>query len=343
MLSPADTKRRCAFKLLRNDKYQCQKTGDKYQPHIELYYCRFHDRYEHDRCQVLVTWAGKGARCEQLGVFDEESKMRLCEWHATKSKEEDWPEMQDAPSVMQDVPSVTKEDGWEETAAAEGADEKSTRINEVSPELTSLAKAMTIEDQMDLLTRAATKPRHPLNTDNLFLATTPQDQILPTEADDNTVTATTPTTSAHTGVGNTTSILPLPPSTLISPTLHQPPATPCNLARTPHKRTDSLNPSPSTPNTTRTPPTPSPSTPLQAHIAFLNQETTNPSRIAAMYAQCCVCLEKHGEGHMERVEECGHWYRELCARKAVKVGGRRWNCGGCWRWMSGRWTETDED
>jgi hypothetical protein len=87
--------RRCGFELPKNDRYQCQRAGDKFQPILNLWYCRNHDRHAQDRCQVLVEWAGKGAQCEQLGVLDENSRKKLCEWHLRQATGDTWLEQED--------------------------------------------------------------------------------------------------------------------------------------------------------------------------------------------------------------------------------------------------------
>lgn len=84
--------RRCSFKLPKNDKYLCQKAGNKFQPIVELWYCTRHDSHAQDRCQILVEWAGKGAQCEQLGVFDKRSLKKLCERHLSQATGHDRPE-----------------------------------------------------------------------------------------------------------------------------------------------------------------------------------------------------------------------------------------------------------
>ena len=93
MPPPSRHIRRCAFKLLKNNKYQCQKPGDNYQLALRLWYCRHHDRHAQDRCQVLVEWAGKGVQCEKLGHLDGNAGKRLCELHKTK---EEGDELEDA-------------------------------------------------------------------------------------------------------------------------------------------------------------------------------------------------------------------------------------------------------
>lgn len=117
-----------------------------------------------------------------------------------------------------------------------------------------------------------------------------------------------------------------------------------------HTRVDSLSPCTSKPQpedpNVRTPNIMAydagPGTPsrqsVNARIAFLNalqdQEASASDRIVAVYAQCCVCLEKHGEHNMREVVPCTHRYRELCLRKAKKAGIlRRFNCSSCRTWM----------
>ena len=84
---------------------------------------------------------------------------------------------------------------------------------------------------------------------------------------------------------------------------------------------------------------PPPRRSVHARIDFLNalqaQQASSLSRIAAIYVQCCVCLEKHGEYDMRQVESCKHRYRDLCLRKATKTEGlRRFNCSSCRVWMA---------
>lgn len=130
------------------------------------------------------------------------------------------------------------------------------------------------------------------------------------------------------------------PTTTPRPTLHDhktSPTTPPNetpnnptTIRTPHKRTDSFDPL-----TTKPPSSKLPFLPAQAPL--------QANRTAALYKQCCICLEPHSAEHMQVVGACGHVYRALCVVRMKKVGegggiggmGRRYNCGVCRGWVEG--------
>ncbi|KAF2133934.1 hypothetical protein P153DRAFT_381106 [Dothidotthia symphoricarpi CBS 119687] len=98
-MSPATPKlkiqtaiRRCAFKVPSNAKYQCQKPGELMQLHLNIWYCRFHDRHAKDRCQAFAEWEGSGAyaQCTGLAKFvDHKTKKKVCGQHYTLKKEEE--------------------------------------------------------------------------------------------------------------------------------------------------------------------------------------------------------------------------------------------------------------
>jgi hypothetical protein len=108
--------RRCGFKLPKNDKYQCQKAGDKFQSIVKLWYCTRHDSHAQYRCQFLVEWAGKGAQCEQLGVFHKRSGKKLCERHLSQAAGEDRPETKTEHCNDFRQGSIDHEDGWQNAA-----------------------------------------------------------------------------------------------------------------------------------------------------------------------------------------------------------------------------------
>lgn len=428
--------RRCGFKLPTNDKYQCQKAGDKFQPMVKLWYCRFHDHHAQDRCQVLVEWAGKDAQCEQLGSFDESNGKKLCEWHTVQSKRDNWLERwhglstkrkdstqtsidhevelerQDAAipddSTPDDVapPPLSPSDGTEdaikqaplidtephslltqsripeqEPPAGEqfsdakefldDSDSKPAGSNEEDPTITAIERTSashltpTFEDDTIGESKALVAAS-PLVTDNAF-----REVKTPTNDRGAGLDTTDQSESTTTAVVRNSTLLPLPTSNKITaaakdPEVRGPPDESRNQGGAPHIRIDSLSPffssrlrvwdtEVSTPTSTtheahegleRSPQstkeaygTTPPRQLVHARISFLNalrdQQASNSNRIAAVYAQCCVCLEKHGELNMRQVESCKHRYRDLCLRKATRIGSlRRFNCSSCRMWMA---------
>ncbi|KAF2624377.1 hypothetical protein BU25DRAFT_424157 [Macroventuria anomochaeta] len=356
MPSRSKTIRRCAFKLPKNNKYQCQKAGDKYQPKIKLWYCRFHDRHAQDRCPVPVTWAGRGAQCGQLGHLDEESGKKLCERHAMKSKGDGWPQMRDVPSTERQ--DSLKGKHVEHVDAQIDAESNAPSDIEDVPLGSELHEQMVPPKDDCIQAEMLTDDKHRLATLKLEEPTF----IAPEEESGPTPTAII---DAH-ALDYDAFLGALPKETLDKLTIRKTPGEPRDLGRPPRMRVDSLFPSPtSTPlkedtaissptatahaayrdvvqslGNTRLQIVPPRRTP-QARIDFLSaQDAQSPTHIAATYVQCCVCLEKHGEYNMRQVESCKHRYRDLCFRKAVKIGGlRRFNCSSCRAWMEGRQKE----
>lgn len=254
---PPPAPRRCTFKQPNNDKYQCQKAGDKYQPEMNRWYCRFHDRHAKDRCQVLVEWAGKGAQCENMGRLRNGGK-RLCEGHARET----------------------------------------TTVDEMTDKHLPPTPESSMSENSSIVLTHPTAPLRNIEHDSL---------------------------SSH----------------LLKRRSHSPPSSspekPHTEPRTPRPRIDSLF-TPPISSYTSPPPSPAPrSTPLHNPTSTTTSSTpdihanVHPSKIAAVYTQCCIFLDSHGNYNMHSVPGCGHRYRELCLRKMRKLGCvRRWNCGGCW-------------
>jgi hypothetical protein len=399
MPSRTDTIRRCAFKLPRNDKYQCQKAGDRYQLNIELWYCRFHDRHAQNRCEVLVEWAGKGAQCDQLGHLDKDSGKKLCEWHAWKSKGDGW---QDAPlkkrkDTMLTICSEELEAGRQEIVKQEqSADvtkspssppedelsgapdpEKIVEQPACAPSMENLPRCIDSQDQTSIATSrrdsAVEEGQSPADTKKLkepASIVSSNNDLSAADLSGTTELAeespvVTPILSLH-SVGEPEAITPTTPSEEVNKfTTATAPNERCNGGRSPHTRVDSLDPLTAfnlvdkgsevfapTPTVhaayrevvqSLTSPkvlqgVPSPRRALQARIDFLNaQDASSTIRNAAIYVQCCVCLERHGEYNMRQVNSCKHQYRDLCFRKATRMGSlRRFNCSSCRVWMAER-------
>jgi hypothetical protein len=252
--------RRCAFKVPKNERYQCQKAGDKHQLNIDLWYCSFHDLHAQDRCQVLVQWAGMGAQCEQLGVLDEDSGVKLCELHRLKYEDET--------DALRDNNLKEFQDG-------------AATVEERLEKVDSLVRDLHL---------------YPIKLEHEEYTTAPSSR---TE-----VFSAIKEHPIHTPFSNTPNTPKQPTHTLTTPTSH--------------KRTSSFF------------------FPLRTPFSSTLLPTPSPSRNAALYVQCCVCLEQHSEQTMSVVEPCGHRYRELCLRKVVTGGMRRkFNCRGCGAWMGG--------
>ena len=347
MPPPSRHIRRCAFKLPKNNKYQCQKPGDNYQPVLSLWYCRRHDRHAQDRCQVLVEWAGKGVQCEKLGYLDGVTGKRLCDLHNTKEEEDGGNHVQHH---------------------SPGEREKCARDNDA--QVTIQHKRVKIEDDLDCDAMASTSPQSiPLDratppsapTANALEKKSPTNMACTPPAQQRKQTPpssrapSTPPSPCHPPLDperpvptprNHASYIPHPPKqTVVIPLQRIPQAAPSpttptsrttitspenrsHPARPPRKRADSLIPS-----------SPTPAHPLLTLHAALHSPSSpsSPHRITALYAQCCVCLERHGEVGMRVVAGCGHRYREVCLKKAVKGGAglRRFLCGGCRVWGEG--------
>jgi hypothetical protein len=59
-----------------------------------------------------------------------------------------------------------------------------------------------------------------------------------------------------------------------------------------------------------------------------------PEHIAALYLQCNICLENHNTADMNKIEGCGHQYKESCLQDFLRRKGvRKYNCTGCWSWL----------
>lgn len=437
--------RRCGFKLPNNDKYQCQKAGDKFQPVVDLWYCRLHDRHTQDRCQVLVRWAGKGAQCEQLGVLDKTSGRKLCDWHLSQANRDTWLEDETEHSDHSRPQSIERADVWQRAAKMDDtAPNQPMPLSESHPDGPG--------DADGLLSLTEVEPQRPLDSIEAAAGLGKSEQEQPTEEhfgnarislsdSDSTAfqdeeefspsptvhSAPTPasgndaveedgtliapqtldtdyrlseTATANPGLtlgpeagcfddaaasaaeeddiltsslasnvsksaGRSHCTMTSSGKTVQETRSRGPVETPRNLGRVPHVRTDSLSPfapillaggpEPDTPNTptsnaalcprnsTQSPRTAhgatiaSPS--IQARIAFLNalqdQGASVSNHMIAVYAQCCVCLEKHGEHNMREVATCKHRYRELCLKKATKAENlRSFNCSGCMTWMT---------
>ncbi|KZM21605.1 hypothetical protein ST47_g7232 [Ascochyta rabiei] len=323
-----DTLRRCAFKAPQNDKYQCQKAGDKYQLHVDRWYCKFHDRHVQDRCQVLIEWAGKGAQCEQLGVWNEEQGKKLCDWHGAQSRKVLMEE--EEVGTMKEHVEVIDTDTEDCLGQAE-----SVLLSLSPPTLVQSGCEPHVEDAFMSLELGEQPSAPTVAKENLVdtdpdptaleskgsqITTNKDDRNPPTEPssnNDNTVDThhtSTPTPPLHRPNLAPTSATPTPTHNPNTPpyaayihVIHS--LTTTTPPRRLHTRTDSLDP-------------------LQS------LEPATPTRAPALYVQCCVCLEKHSEEVMRRVAACQHQYRELCLRKVRSgAGGRRYNCRGCGEWM----------
>jgi hypothetical protein len=59
-----------------------------------------------------------------------------------------------------------------------------------------------------------------------------------------------------------------------------------------------------------------------------------PEHIAALYLQCNICLDDHSAADMNKIEDCGHQYKESCLQDFLRRKGvRKYNCTGCWSWL----------
>ena len=385
MPSQSSSIRRCAFKLPKNDRYQCQKAGDKYQLNIHRWYCRFHDRFAKDRCQTLIERAGKGAQCDQLGTLDEQTGQRLCKWHSWKSKGDDGSQHQgatpkkrkdtmttiepnEAENVEQDtakqertasrstLPCLPRADGPVHTSVPEGSVEQPVRASSIG------GTPMCISCQSQISTAT---PKGVIAAEDEKLQASPE---IFEDSPAATLVLGVHIAEEHRVSTPTTSLEELNELTATNTKALNGPH---SGGRSPHTRVDSLDPltasslidegsnifSPtstaqaaykevvqSLSSTGVLQSVPPPRRALQARIDFLNaQEASSSARNAAIYVRCCVCLEKHGEYNMRQVDACQHQYRDLCLRKATKVGNlRKFNCTSCSVWMEERQKEMIE-
>jgi hypothetical protein len=332
--------RRCAFKLPKNNKYQCQKPGDKHQPRLSLWYCRRHDRHAQDRCQVLVEWAGKDVQCEKLGHLDGDTGKRLCDLHKTKEEKDERLRVQrhlpgePEESAKDDDVQVTIQRKRVKTKDGSNCDgmantsPTSTPLHLVIP---TSAPPVNALERMSPTNMACTLPaqqREHTPPSSRAPSTPPSPCRPPLNPK-----LPLPTPLHHTNDSphhptQTVVIVPLQRS-LTTPTSRTTITSPENRShptRPPRKRADSLIPS-----------SPTPAHPLLTIHAALHSPSSHDrdrDRTTALYAQCCVCLERHGEHGMRVVAGCGHRYREVCLKKAIKGGGglRRFLCGGCRVW-----------
>lgn len=391
MPSPSRPVRRCAFKLPKNDKYQCQKAGDKYQLRLGLWYCRLHDRHAQDRCQVLVEWAGKGAQCEKLGQLIGETGQRLCDLHVIRKDEDVQLQVQyqsprqreirargDDAKVNIQHAKTDHEVNFEEleettTLHLVPSPEQihyitsptSTILEETPASQTNDASFTQQEEEQTLRIRASI-PSTVGSKNDVSLNQTPLDAVESPTSPFRQTNDPPPASSTSIQAPAALQLAPtaaLHPETTWSPTTPSGPDTPPNPKLAHHKRIDSLlsndvpiasaaTPSSNTPSHPTLQPTipslttsptssfhPSPHTRIAFLTALQSHASSSSTCTTAHYVQCCVCLEKHGEYNMRVVEGCGHRYRELCLRKAVKGRTlRRFRCKGCKGWMEG-WTE----
>ncbi|KAF9692489.1 hypothetical protein EKO04_009739 [Ascochyta lentis] len=332
---------RCAYKL-PNDKYQCQKTGDKLQPHLNLWYCHYHDCHAQDRCQTLIEWAGMGAQCEQLGVWDDELGMKVCEWHGLRGRGDGWPVMENGVWKHVGALGMGADDSeslsWAPLTVSIGEQTGcESRVEDTSMEVDSEQSSPAEEDIVEHETL-----RNSAEAD----ATT----IVPDEDDELPTTVPSTTNTNNLTATRCTCISPPPPNPKQTPvpTLYQ--VYTDMLPTLLQPRTSSPTLQPPYPNilTSFRPRTSSPiplDSPIyrQAHpniFTSLFHPPTNAPRNSAMYNQCCICLELHNSDVMHPVGKCGHRYRELCVKKVVKGGSgegvrRRYNCVGCEDWVGG--------
>lgn len=166
--------RRCSFKLPKNDKYLCQKAGNKFQPIVELWYCTRHDSHAQDRCKILVEWAGKGAQCEQLGVFDKRSLKKLCERHLSQATGHDRPETKSEQYDNLGEGSIDQENVRQDTVKTDDA-----APDHPTPSPTSHSDE--IADAVFQLSLTDIEPQRPLNSIESDAGTDMSEQELPTE------------------------------------------------------------------------------------------------------------------------------------------------------------------
>lgn len=244
---------RCTFKLPKNSRYQCPKPGDMFQPHLNSWYCKFHDSFAKDRCQVFAKFEGAGIQCTELATLRNARIGRnYCEKH-------------DPSRAGESVEGREKADGQEEQELVEARE----KIPLTQPSTRSTSPQPSLEDSVSSTTPSTYEPTH-------------SEAILST------------------------------PSSPIAPHFIVPEIEPSHDGAPPLKLR---------------PPT------------FLNSirnkvESDGQERIAALYLQCNVCLEKHNAADMHRIEPCGHQYLESCLRTVLGNGNiRRYNCSSCKAWM----------
>ncbi|KAF1929747.1 uncharacterized protein M421DRAFT_128763 [Didymella exigua CBS 183.55] len=333
--------RRCGFKL-PNDKYQCQMAGGKFQPVVELWYCRLHDCHAQDRCQVLVHWAGMGAQCEHFGALNESTGKKLCERHAMQNRSDARPH------------NGQRNESTEESTNHEGEKQGVAISNDPS------SSQSTVSSTEDAMTDAP----------HFAQTTTESSPLLPSTegSTDSKSSKLVPSEGKHFSDAREDLNLKIPDQSELKAASVSPPDVLRDSKKASHTRIDSLAPffdsslrteggkcsTPTTPtydgrrglqstlgNLVAAYGATSYSPAVHAHINFLNaMRDGGPSelnRIAAVYAQCCVCLEPHGEYNMRQIEPCKHQYRELCLRKAISIDGvRKFNCSSCTGWMQER-------
>ena len=430
--------RRCGFKLPRNEKYQCQKAGDKFHPIVKLWYCTRHDSHAQDRCQVLLKWAGKGAQCEQLGVLDKKGGKKLCKRHLSQATGNDWPETETQQCHSFRQGSIDHEDVWQDAARMDDTvPDEPTPLSTSHPDepadahhqqpltdVESQRPLISAETVMGMEMSEQERPAEEhLSNARTSLSDSDSDAIHEEECISSAVMDPAPTTAtdditpiapqaldmdywlSETATGNldldsipevgscsnptaptadgdhASTSLPVSDVSQSAEHSHCTAApsvkamqetrskghveTPRNLGRAPHVRMDSLSPlrpvflaeepvvdTPLTATSnaaldsrrsSQSFETAHGTTParqsIQARITFLNalhgQDASASKRIVAVYAQCCVCLEKHGEHYMREVAACQHRYREICLEKATKADTlRRFNCSSCKTWTA---------
>lgn len=315
---------RCGFKLPKNDKYQCQKAGDKYQPLVQRWYCKLHDLHAQSRCQVLVKWAGKGGQCEHLGTLNQSSGKVLCEWHMMQYE-------RDAPDVEQRSDSVQEVFGFEGGNDTLIADDPDPDDSTAQPLSLAIATEDAATEALHSAQPAIKSYTSSSSAEGCADSTLPQ-QVLSDEEHSSDARAFLDDTELDPDVPNREDS----ETDMIEEfgALHLVPALNDDAVKESTAPVAALFDSTQAAYST----TPSHQS-VRAHINLLNalqdQDSSTSNRNAPVYTQCCVCLEVHGGYDMREVEPCKHQYRKICLRKATKIGSlRRFNCSSCRVWMA---------
>lgn len=359
--------RRCAFKLPKNDKYQCPKPGDKLQPHLALCYCRFHDRHAQDRCQVLIEWAGKGAQCDQLAVKREGAR-RVCGAHrdemGRRRGEEGGGAGVEAVGV-EELDFLKSESAGEQMSFGPG----STQVNAQSTRPSNNTTTHTAPEPSPPTLNTAphppppSPPNHPPTTPTHPEHSTPPHSPPPHHAlhpsPGSAPTTPRPSPSSSPNPASTHTPLPTAYQRVIA-ALDQ--HGPLRSAGGKRARVDSLDPGEL--GGEKDKPEPNqlqiqiqdkdndaqlhPKPVHHPHLHLQPQPNPTHTHTTALYAQCCICLESHSAVYMRSVGACGHVYRPACVRRVLgkcadggggrrEAGGgaRRFLCAGCAAWMRG--------
>lgn len=317
MVASAGTWCHCAFKMPQNPQYRCPRRGNMYQDSERGFYCSHHDYYAKNRCQAYFEFQGSGMRCPELyTMIDLLVGQRLCAKHDPTSTY----------SHNRCQAIITTTSGEYQCPAIHTAIDERSDMRYCDDHLPTPVVGRPHS-------KSQPPSRHPSEDDTQVTVEPPEvtewnekmfrwlnDVAI---AEHSHVIQSSDLGGAATPPEQTRNSAPHDTMKAVAPRL--PEAVPEFAASgaTPEADKASLESRSGGPTLQQgygRVPEPGPEHPTE--------------RIAALYKQCNICLEKHNLIDMREVEPCGHEYKEACLRHLLRRrGARRFNCTSCAGWL----------